>query len=1111
MTDVRLRWSILLILLCGCLAAFQTDERSRQLATGRLLLRQQAWQAAANEFEKVLKAAPKDADAHIGLGIALWGAGNRGGALASFRRATETNPSSPEARFNVALALRDSGELAKAIAEARTALKLRPAYDDAQLALGLMLQQQGDIAGAVAEYKLVLKRNPRSAEAHNWLGVAHMQKNQLPDAIAAFRQATKLKPDFVRAFNNLGSTLAQAGDLQEGIDAFQAGLVYAPGDLQLNLNLGAALRTKGDTEGAIRHFQIVLKQDPDNGGVHHQLGLALRDRGDLDGAIRELETALKLNPESQESYYVLGQALRQVASAKQRQFLRQPSAEAQDALTRAGDAMERGDVPGAIQLARKAVAADAGAAATHSALGLLLGRSGDLKGAVESFSRAVALEPAFGETHYHLGAALWYAGDRSKAAAELETAVALNPASGEAYSLRALAYREAGDLDSARRNCQRAIAVNPKLPVAYFDLGVLFLRLNRLEQALGQFEAGLNLPGARVAPPDLELAIRELRAAISEKQVPEAHIVLGRLLGLAGAEPKPVIAEFEAALRIKPDSPDALNNLGLVYRQTNEDEKAIAAFRHAIRLSPGYADAHANLGAILTATDVAEAIHELEKAIELQPGLLRAHYNLAIAYGSSPKHGSDREIQQLQKLLALDANYPRADFALGKALLRKGNVPDAVTHLERAARLEPQFGEAHYQLGLALTRAGRSQEAAVSLQKGRDLVASGELKQNILLDIDEGKAALEKGDLDNALAKFRRVLKARPDLAEVHYQVGLALVRKGDTGDAEASFRKAIELAPAHTAAKQELDRIVAAKFWTPVDDSSQVAALERYILDSKFVEAQPLLEAYVKARPNSSWGWYALGYSLFAQRKITESVNALAKSLSLDTSNADAHKVLGRVLMLIGRFDAAQKEFELGEKYNPKSAEHPFNLGRLFSIQDQWVPAREAFERSIKVDPSYMEAYDGLGFALETLGETEAAVANYLKAAQFNDERKGSFTAPYVNLSTFYNRTGDADTALTFAKKAIAINAKADRAWFQMARAYERKGEPEAAIDAVKRAIEINANVSSYHYVLATMYRRLGKQQESREAMEVFTRLDRESNSIEQRRRDRLRQEPND
>jgi hypothetical protein len=49
------------------------------------------------------------------------------------------------------------------------------------------------------------------------------------------------------------------------------------------------------------------------------------------------------------------------------------------------------------------------------------------------------------------------------------------------------------------------------------------------------------------------------------------------------------------------------------------------------------------------------------------------------------------------------------------------------------------------------------------------------------------------------------------------------------------------------------------------------------------------------------------LGYTLFGQQRIGDSITALAKSLQLNVKNADAHRLLGRNLMLIGRFDVAQ------------------------------------------------------------------------------------------------------------------------------------------------------------------------------------------------------------
>src|SRR4029453_14024753 len=160
----------------------------------------------------------------------------------------------------------------------------------------------------------------------------------------------------------------------------------------------------------------------------------------------------------------------------------------------------------------------------------------------------------------------------------------------------------------------------------------------------------------------------------------------------------------------------------------------------------------------------------------------------------------------------------------------------------------------------------------------------------------------------------------------------------------------------------------------------------------------EPLLAAYVKdERPQSPWGWYALGYSLFAQQKLGEAIQALARSLQLDIKNAEAHKILGRSLMIIGRFDAAQLEFEEGIRLKPDSSELHYNLGKLFSVQDNWEPAGKALEAAVRLDPKYLEALDALGFALEALGDDAGAVARYEQAIALNQERQGRFISAHV------------------------------------------------------------------------------------------------------------------
>jgi tetratricopeptide (TPR) repeat protein len=457
-------------------------------------------------------------------------------------------------------------------------------------------------------------------------------------------------------------------------------------------------------------------------------------------------------------------------------------------------------------------------------------------------------------------------------------------------------------------------------------------------------------------------------------------------------------------------------------------------------------------------------------------------------------------------------------LSLGKALLHDGNVSDAVAELREATHLDPASGEAHYQLGLALARNGQQQEGMEEVKKGRELSSADDRNQNAQLDISEGRAALQKGELQQAEAKFRHATRLQPNSAGAQHLLAVTLEKEGNTDDAIAAYQKAVELNPGDLSARQSVNRLKPAE--TPVaasagppdstneiktgeDDPAKISELENYIRENRYKEVEPLLNSYVRDHPKSSWGWYALGYSQFAQKKIGDSIKSLAQSLSLNVNNADAHKILGRDLMAIGRFDVAQKEFEQAIRYAPNSSESNYDLGKLFSLQDNWIAARKQFERAIEIDPEYIEAIDSLGFAQEALGDDTAAVQTYKKAIALNEERHGRFVAAHVSLSAYYNRTGDPAKALELSQKALELDPKADSAWFQKARAEERQGQLQAAADSLNHAVALNPRSSSYYYVLAGIYRRLGNMEESKKALESFTRLDQENNELEKIRHD--------
>ncbi len=67
--------------------------------------------------------------------------------------------------------------------------------------------------------------------------------------------------------------------------------------------------------------------------------------------------------------------------------------------------------------------------------------------------------------------------------------------------------------------------------------------------------------------------------------------------------------------------------------------------------------------------------------------------------------------------------------------------------------------------------------------------------QDFTTAVRTGKAALDAGDADGAIAAYEAAKSARPDSAEVAYNLGVALYRGGKFREAANAFKQAADLA----------------------------------------------------------------------------------------------------------------------------------------------------------------------------------------------------------------------------------------------------------------------------------------------------------------------------
>jgi tetratricopeptide (TPR) repeat protein len=164
-------------------------------------------------------------------------------------------------------------------------------------------------------------------------------------------------------------------------------------------------------------------------------------------------------------------------------------------------------------------------------LGAALSRvPGRMAEAIAQYQAAIAIAPDYAEAHNNLGNAYAAGGQLPEAVSEYRLAIKLNPDYAEAHYNLANVLADDHPQD-AIAEYQAALRARADYSEAHNNLGLVLSRMGRL--------------------PD---AIREFRAAVEwQPNYAEAHFNLATALSKNPGGASEAIAEYEAALRIRPD------------------------------------------------------------------------------------------------------------------------------------------------------------------------------------------------------------------------------------------------------------------------------------------------------------------------------------------------------------------------------------------------------------------------------------------------------------------------------------------------------------------------------------------------------------------------------
>src|SRR5581483_10663931 len=155
--------------------------------------------------------------------------------------------------------------------------------------------------------------------------------------------------------------------------------------------------------------------------------------------------------------------------------------------------------------------------------------------------------------------------------------------------------------------------------------------------------------------------------------------------------------DYTRVIDLRPQSANAYNNRGIVYRHLGDFEKAVADYNAALRLDPKHEAAYDNRGtARLHLRDYDRAVADHTAAIEIEGPNTASLNNRGNAYRNRGDYA--KAVADFDTALALDPEDPLPYYNRGLTYRLLGDWVRAVADFARAAFLDPTDADAPNEL-----------------------------------------------------------------------------------------------------------------------------------------------------------------------------------------------------------------------------------------------------------------------------------------------------------------------------------------------------------------------------------------------------------------------------
>jgi tetratricopeptide (TPR) repeat protein len=394
-----------------------------------------------------------------------------------------------ETRIERAHELYECGRWLEAAAELRAAIEINPYNPSWHFNLALTLEALGDYKRACEAFGKALKLDADDVETLNCLAVNLTRLGRYAEALRQFQRIDDLDPNYEPSYCNRIITYTEIGDHDKAEMMFYRARQIKEECPQCSYNIAGSLYARGQYDRAIYCWQQTIRLDPSHSYAHVRIAEAYWAKGDLPQAREYYEKEIQSDrPADVETLLDFGELL-----------------------------MELGDMEGAGDAFRKALAQAGDNPSVHFCLGELLLRTGPKEEAEEHFAKVLELDERYPAAHLKLAEAQIHGGKVQEGAKHLilelrrsghdhqmlkevgkllleanrgrqanlvlRRLVHLQPNDPQAQHNLAISYFMMDQLSEGVRCCRRALKLKPDYPQALYNLALAHMRMGQMSRA----------------------------------------------------------------------------------------------------------------------------------------------------------------------------------------------------------------------------------------------------------------------------------------------------------------------------------------------------------------------------------------------------------------------------------------------------------------------------------------------------------------------------------------------------------------------------------------------------------------------------------------------------